>query len=163
MVATSVIAESERIELIDGEIVAMPAKGWQHDIVRTLLAKRWSSRCPVAVAIASETPLSLDPETASEPDIIVFPAPLLSPDVTGDSMLLVVEISDNGVSHDAVVKSVVYAAFGVREYWVIDARRRVTTVHRELGEAGYADVRVFPYATRSHPVQRQSWRCAWQT
>jgi Uma2 family endonuclease len=152
MVATGVIAESERIELIDGEVVAMSAKGRQHEIVRNELVLEWASKRPSDLKLASETPLRLDPETAPEPDIIVFPAPLLSPDVTGDNVLLVVEISDTSVSYDLVVKSVVYAAFGVREYWVIDPRRRVTHLHRQLGADGYADVRVFPYADTVTPL-----------
>jgi Uma2 family endonuclease len=152
MVATGVIAESERIELIDGEVVAMSAKGRQHEIVRVALAHCWSRKCPDELVVASETPLRLDPETAPEPDIILFPASLLAPDVDGASVLLVVEISDTSVSYDLVVKSVVYAAFGVREYWVIDPRKRVTTVHRQLGEKGYADIRQFPYADTIAPL-----------
>jgi Uma2 family endonuclease len=146
MVATGVIAESERIELIDGEVVAMSAKGRQHEIVRIALAHRWSRKSADELVVASETVLRLDPETSPQPDIIVFPALILPPDVNGGSVLLVVEISDSSVSYDLKVKSVVYAAFGVREYWVIDTRRRKTTVHRQPGDSGYADVTEILYA-----------------
>jgi Uma2 family endonuclease len=152
MVATGVIAESERIELIDGEVVAMSAKGRQHEIVRTILTHHWCRRCPDDVAVASETVLRLDPETSPQPDIIVYPSAVLSPDVNGPSVLLVVEVSDTSVSYDLKIKSIVYAAFGVREYWVIDARRRVTHIHRQLGEAGYADVCEFPYVDTIAPL-----------
>jgi Uma2 family endonuclease len=152
MVATGVIAESERIELIDGEVVAMAAKGRQHEIVRVALAHFWSRKCTDELVVASETPLRLDQETAPEPDIILFPASVLAPDVDGASVLLVVEISDSSVSYDLVVKSLVYAAFGVREYWVIDARRRTTTVHRRPADNGYADVVEMPYAMTATPL-----------
>ena len=37
-------------------------------------------------------------------------------------------------------KPAIYAAFGVRELWVIDAARRVTHVHREPTPLGYRDL-----------------------
>jgi Uma2 family endonuclease len=156
MVAAGVIPESERIELIDGEVVAMSAKGRRHEIVRNELALAWSRRLPPELKLATETPLRLDPETAPEPDIIVFPAPLLAPDVNGDSVLLVVEISDSSVSYDLNVKSIVYAAFGVREYWVIDARSLVTTVHRRLNDKGYADICEIPGVDTITPLAAPS-------
>jgi hypothetical protein len=34
----------------------------------------------------------------------------------------------------------VYAAFGVREVWVIDAKRATTWAHRRLGAEGYGEI-----------------------
>ena len=37
------------------------------------------------------------------------------------------------------MKAPLYASFGVREYWVIDARSLTTMVHRQLGSGGYGE------------------------
>ena len=52
----------------------------------------------------------------------------------------VIEISDTSLATDLRSKATFYASFGVREYWVIAARTRVTWVHREPSAAGYAQV-----------------------
>jgi Uma2 family endonuclease len=40
----------------------------------------------------------------------------------------------------------------VREYWVIDARSLVTTVHRQPGPDGYADIRQYGPADLITPL-----------
>jgi Uma2 family endonuclease len=37
-------------------------------------------------------------------------------------------------------KAKLYAAFAVREYWVVDAKTLVTRVHREPDAAGYRTI-----------------------
>ena len=58
--------------------------------------------------------------------------------------LLVVEVADSSLGHDRTVKAARYAAAGVREYWVINARKLETTVLRDPHpETGYADKREY--------------------
>ncbi len=144
MVAAGVIPESERIELIDGEVVAMSPKGRRHEIVRSELALAWLRALPAHVKLTMEVPLQLAAETNPEPDIILYPAAFVAPDVDGATVLLVVEIADSSISYDLQVKAPVYAAFGVREYWVIDARSLVTTIHREPRDGTYSIIREVP-------------------
>jgi Uma2 family endonuclease len=55
--------------------------------------------------------------------------------------LLAIEIGLSSLCFDRGRKAGIYAAFGVRELWVIDGRRRETRVFREPGAEGYALVR----------------------
>lgn len=139
MVATGIVRDDERIELIDGEIVAMSPKGRRHEIIRSALAHRWSREAPEDIMVCQETPLQLDDHVAPEPDIILHPMAILPPDVRGDTVLLVVEIADSSHTYDLETKAPIYAAFGVREYWVIDARTLVTTLHRRPSAGGYEE------------------------
>jgi Uma2 family endonuclease len=139
MLAAGILTEDDNIELIGGEVVTMAAKGARHEILRNELMLYWADRRPRGVKFAEEPPLRLGPYDEPEPDLTLFPASLRVPDVRGDSVLLVVEIADSSLSYDLEVKAPLYAAFGVREYWVIDARSLVTTVHRQPGSGGYAD------------------------
>ncbi len=139
MVAAGILRDDERVELIGGEIVAMSLKGRRHEIIRGALVNSWGKLRPDDVALHSETPLQLDESVAPEPDIILHPTTLLPPDVRGNTVLLAVEISDSSYSYDLQTKAPIYAAFGVREYWVIDAKSLITTVHRKPSATGYAE------------------------
>lgn len=131
MVEAGVLREPEPFELIGGELVAMAPKDRRHEVLRTELTLYWARRMGRDLKFASETPLRLGEHDAPEPDLIVFPAPLLAPDVRADTVLLVVEIADSSLPVDLDTKAPRYAASGVREYWVINVRNLVTTVHRE--------------------------------
>jgi Uma2 family endonuclease len=140
MVEVGILREPEPFELIGGELVAMAPKDRRHEVLRTELALYWGDRRGHDLKIASETPLRLGKHDAPEPDLIVFPANLLAPDVRAYTVLLVVEIADTSLPADLNTKAPRYAASGVREYWVINARNLLATVFREprqTGEYGY--------------------------
>ena len=105
-----------------GELVAMAPKDRRHEVLRTELALYWGDRRGRDLKIVSESPLRLGKHDAPEPDLIVFPASLFAPDVRADTVLLVVEIANSSFPKDMHIKAPRYAAAGVREYWVIDAR-----------------------------------------
>ena len=52
-----------------------------------------------------------------------------------------IEVADSSLSYDLTIKAPLYARFGVREYWVVEAWSLITHVHREPTAAGYASVR----------------------
>jgi Uma2 family endonuclease len=140
MVEVGILREPEPFELIGGELVAMAPKDRRHEVLRTELALYWVNRRARDLKIASGTPLRLGDYDAPEPDLIAYPASLLAPDVRADTVLLVVEVADSSLPTDLNTKRPRYAASGVREYWVIDARSLVTTVHlepRPKGEYAY--------------------------
>ena len=51
-----------------------------------------------------------------------------------------VEVSDSSLSYDLRVKAPLYAAHGVREYWVVDVVRQTVRVHRAPLAGRYTDV-----------------------
>jgi Uma2 family endonuclease len=136
MVEVGILREPEPFELIGGELVAMAAKDRRHEVLRTELALYWGTRLGGDLKIASETPLRLGKHDAPEPDLIAFPASLFAPDVRADTVLLVVEIADTSLVGDLNTKAPRYAASGVRDYWVINARSLITTVFREPRQNG---------------------------
>lgn len=140
MVRAGILREGERVELLAGEIIALPPKGARHEIMRNELVLNWARRLPSEIKFAEEAPLHLSPHNAPEPDIILFPSTLRVPDVTGATVLLVVEIADSSLSYDLKIKGPIYAAFGVREYWVIDPVKVRTTVHRDPRQDGYQSI-----------------------
>jgi Uma2 family endonuclease len=143
MVELGLLHEDERIELIGGEIVPMSPKGNRHETLKLELLEHWIQSAPRSLRLIPETTLRLSPDTYLEPDVLVFPRSLPIARLSGDNVLLAVELSDSSLGYDLGRKPALYARFGVPELWVIDAVRLRTHVHR-LPEGGlYRSVEVF--------------------
>jgi Uma2 family endonuclease len=140
MVEVGLIGEDERLEVLDGEIVPMSPKGSRHEDLKVAIAEFWRARAPADVTIAQETALRLDERTYLEPDFLVFPRSVRRSAATGADVLLVVEVADTSFDYDLNRKPRIYAAFGLRELWVVDAARREIHVHREPSIGGYAHI-----------------------
>ncbi len=140
MVEAGILDDDDRVELIGGELVPMSAKGSRHEGIKVALNLLWGRACPPAFLFAQETALRLDKHNYLEPDFIVFARTTRLVDVKGPDVLLVVEVADSSLDYDLRRKPLVYAAFGVRELWVVDAARRVVHRHHDVGPTGYATV-----------------------
>ena len=55
-------------------------------------------------------------------------------------VLLAIEVAHSSLRFDTTTKARLYAALGVRDYWVIDAETLTTRVHRGPSPQGYASV-----------------------
>ncbi len=152
MVAAGVMEEDERVELIGGELVPMSPKGNQHEVVKIALLRRWYQRAPSEYDLAPETTFRLSEDTYLEPDAVVYESALEPRDLTGPIVLLVVEIADSSRRYDMGRKARLYARFGVRELWVIDAVKLTTRVFRQPAADGYGEVRDFTAAERIVPL-----------
>ena len=152
MVAAGVMEEDERVELIGGELVPMSPKGNHHEVVKTALLARWYRASPGDVLLTPETTFRFSEDTYLEPDVVIYPRASGIRGLTGASVLLVVEIADLSLSYDMGRKSALYASFGVRELWVIDAVRLTTRVFREPAADGYRDARDFAASDRLVPL-----------
>ena len=152
MVAAGVMEEDERVELIGGELVPMSPKGNHHEVVKTALLARWYRASPDDVLLTPETTFRLSEDTYLEPDVVIYPRASGIRGLTGANVLLVVEIADSSLRYDTGRKAALYASFGIRELWVIDAVRLTTRVFREAAADGYRNVREFGAADRLVPL-----------
>ncbi len=134
MVEAGIIDEDERVELIGGELVPMSPKGSHHELVKSAVNFQWGRVCPETcrlIVIYSVEPglLALSPQ----------------------NVLLVVEIADTSLRYDRGRKAGLYALFGVRELWVIDAVKLTTRVFWTPHPDGYRERRDFGAAERMVP------------
>ncbi|MGD9814931.1 MAG: Uma2 family endonuclease [Hyphomonadaceae bacterium] len=139
MVEAGLIDPDERIELLNGEIIEMGSEGEAHWNARAKLVNWLVRRLPESIMLAPDGPLRLSAENEPEPDFYLYPAAMNVNDVRGDSVLLVVEISDTSLSKDKLVKAPLYAAHGVQEYWIIDLTSRTTLVHRAPNAGAFSE------------------------
>jgi Uma2 family endonuclease len=152
IVEAGIISPDERFELIGGEAVPMSPKGYRHEWVKAALNKFWVLSLPEGLTVIPETTLRLDPWTYVEPDFLFYREDTGLEGVTGEKALLAIEVADTSLAYETGRKATVYAAFGLRELWVVDANSLVTTVFREPREGGYAPVTEVDPATDLRPL-----------
>ena len=135
--------EDDRIELIGGELVPMSPKGNRHEVVRGELGQWLTRKLPAEINVYIEPGWRADATHYLEPDIIVFPNSSSLEGLSSADVLLLVEIAHSSLSYDSGRKAKTYAALGVREYWVVNAKTLETIVHLEPGAEGYGKVSTF--------------------
>jgi Uma2 family endonuclease len=137
------IAPDARVELLDGEIVAMAPIGPDHAATVDEFGdtERWRRGVPVRVRV--QGPVRLDAWSEPQPDIAILRA---RPDGYRSShpgpadILLLIEVADSSLLTDRTRKIPLYARAGIVEVWLVDLVARAIEVHRAPGTAGYASV-----------------------
>ena len=152
MVVAGILDEDERVELIEGELVPMSPKGSCHEILKAALNRHWQRACPEGVQISPETTFRLSADTYLEPDFVVYPDEVGLTGIKGANVLLVVEVADTSLRYDRGRKARLYAQFGIRELWSVDAVKMTTRVFRDPSSDGYAAPRDFKAAETVKPL-----------
>jgi Uma2 family endonuclease len=129
--------ENERVELLDGMLVAMSPQSARHATVVSRLNMLLTPALVGRAEVRVQSPFAASDDSEPEPDVAVIP--------TGDYVkdhpshaLLVIEVADSSLRKDRLVKLGLYAAAGTPEYWIVDLQSDVVLVHRDPREGGYA-------------------------
>jgi Uma2 family endonuclease len=130
----------------------MSPKGNQHEVVKSALVDLWIRSRPDDCRLTQETTFRLSEDTCLEPDVVIYPRTSGLRGLTSANVLLVVEIADSSLRYDIGHKAALYASFGVRELWVIDAVRLTTRVFQEPAPDGYRTARDFVPGDRLVPM-----------
>ncbi|MEM9734699.1 MAG: Uma2 family endonuclease [Pseudomonadota bacterium] len=161
-----IINENERFELIGGEVIPMNSKGIFHERLKWWLTRDLMRNLPDAYHVIPETTFYLADDTFVEPDLLIYPAFALE-GLRGPDALLTIEISDSSLPYDLGRKAKLYASFGVRECWTINARTLTVTVHQDPGPLGYRRIRdetvghkLRPFLVEGYSVNLQDFETA---
>jgi Uma2 family endonuclease len=128
----------ERVELLDGEIIAMSPQNSPHAscvnrinaLLIPLLAGTYSVRC--------QAPICLDRQSEPEPDLAVCvhdPDDYESGHPTPEQILLLIEVSDSSLAFDRKRKRAAYARCGIPEYWIVNVPERMVEVSQRPDRA----------------------------
>jgi len=138
LVADGFFEEDEKLELLDGEIVAMAPQGTAHSkaIARlnNLITPSVSGRACVMV----QQPLAASDDSEPEPDLFILPRESLDEDWEDhpSEALCVIEVAVTSQRRDRY-KAGIYARAGVPQLILIDVPRRVALVHRAPRDGEY--------------------------
>lgn len=129
--------EDGSFELWEGELVPMQAKYNRHEIWHRAIYRLLARALPDALAVSGDPSVFFAERTLLQPDVIVVRADILPEDIRGPDLLLVIEIASSSLRHDLSGKARLYAQFGVRHYWVLDAENRRAFVHKLRPDGTY--------------------------
>ena len=139
-----ILKQSDRVELIHGEIVEMSPIGRLHRAfvinLTRLLVMRLADRAVVSVQL----PIVLADDTEPEPDFAILrhrPVPYKEREAHTEDVLLLIEVADTSLAYDRSTKLRLYAEAGIPEYWVVDCTTQCVDVYRTPYADGYRDVR----------------------
>jgi Uma2 family endonuclease len=134
----------QRLELIDGELLQVIAKGTRHtSVVHRLIAVTQAvldTHSESALQLRVESPLDLGPANEPEPDLALVARrddDYWTAHPTAADTALVIEVSDTSLTFDLEAKARLYAASGIPAYWVIDVQ--TPCLHRVREAPGPAD------------------------
>lgn len=132
MVDAGVFDEDERLELLEGMVVAMAPQGIPHVKALTTLTRLM---CRVTegtdLEVRPQNPLTLA-RSEPEPDLAITETRARWPRGRHpETALLVVEVASESLRRDLGPKAMIYAEAAVGEYWVIDVDRQVIHVHTD--------------------------------
>ena len=121
LVDEGVLDADDRVELLDGVIVAMAPQRPGHAGTIDRVARALRRAVGARARIREDKPLVLAPFSVPEPEVAVValdPHDYLRAHPT--TALLVVEVSDSSLPQDRLTKAHIYAGAGIPEYWIVD-------------------------------------------
>jgi Uma2 family endonuclease len=142
MAVAGVFTPTERLELLDGEIVEMSPTGRRHVACVDRLAEQLFRAVQGQAIVRVQSPTPLGEHATPQPDVAIlrrrsdFFAEAPS---TAADLLLVIEVVDTSLEYDRA-KWPLYARAGVPEAWLVDLNREVLEVHRDPVGDGYRSV-----------------------
>ncbi len=145
MADAGILADGERVELIDGEIIQMSPIGDRHG--GCVRRGNWFLQRAVgdSAMVSVQSPVRLDTRSEPEPDIALLRWRddfYSSGHPTPADVLLLVEIADSSRAYDRQIKVPLYARFGIPEVWLAELGPDTVTAYRDPTPDGYRTIQV---------------------
>jgi len=140
MAEAGVLAQGERVELIEGEVIDMAPISSRHAALTNKLNSRLTQAVGERAIVAVQQPIRLSQYSELQPDISLLkprtdfydashPAPA--------DILLLIEVSNSSIRYDREVKIPLYARHSIPEVWLIDVQAKEVICLSEPTADGY--------------------------
>ena len=138
-----ILGPDDRVELIEGELIAMAPIGSYHAGTVTGLTHRLVVETHRRALVSVQNPIRLDDHNEPQPDFA-----LLRPREDGyrdalpgpADILLVIEVAESSLAYDRTIKANLYARSGIPELWIVDLTGARVLLFRDPSPEGYRDV-----------------------
>jgi Uma2 family endonuclease len=163
MAETGILSPTDRVELIEGEIVKVSAQGPPHRAAVARATQTMILTLGGRAQVHAQGPARLNLFNVPEPDLM-----LLRPrsdfyssfHPAGADIFLIVEVADTTLNYDRTVKAGIYARLGVREYWIADLNADSLLRHTKPTLGIYREVASFSRGQRLSPELLPDWSIA---
>jgi Uma2 family endonuclease len=122
MIEKGILTKEDRVELINGEIVAKMSIGKKHALGVRRLVRLFGSTVGDRAIVDPQNPLILD-DSEPEPDVNLLKMRddlYASRKPRAADVLLLVEVADFSLDDDREVKGPLYARNRIPEYWIVN-------------------------------------------
>ncbi|MEK6699452.1 MAG: Uma2 family endonuclease [Nitrospirota bacterium] len=143
--------EDKRYELIEGELLMTPSPKMDHQRISLRLVsrmERFVEEKSLGEVLEAPADVYLDEESVVQPDILFISKDRIGiigeDNVKGAPDLVVEILSESTAYRDTVQKKVLYARFGVKEYWIVAPREKFIEIY-SLKNKEYGLVKTYFY------------------
>ncbi|WP_448605575.1 Uma2 family endonuclease [Thermoflexus hugenholtzii] len=145
MAEAGILSEDDRVELIEGELVAMSPIGSRHAGVVDRLNYLLSRRAGEGIIVRVQNPLRLSAHSEPQPDVALLryrPDFYASAHPGPEDILLIVEVAETSADYDRSVKIPLYARHGIPEAWLVDLLEERIEIYRHPTPQGYRSLHI---------------------
>jgi Uma2 family endonuclease len=154
---TGVLLPSERVELLNGQIIRMAPIGEKHrtivDKLNYVLVDKPRKRYQVSI----DQPIRIEDFNEPQPDVVLYKRGVENRHPTPEDIYLVIEVADTTLDYDSGDKLRAYEKGGIREYWIFDLGQKTVNIYklppqkhiytREAKTRGFIAPQAFPDVT----------------
>jgi Uma2 family endonuclease len=136
-----ILGERDRVELIEGELVAMAPIGSYHAGTVNKLNHALVRVVGEHAVVSVQGPVRLDDFSEPEPDFALLKP---RPDFYQGAhpgpadVLLLIEVADSSLNYDRAVKRALYARHAIAEFWIVNLTGGEVEICRQPKPDGYA-------------------------
>lgn len=142
MALAGLLDETDRVELIEGELIDMAPIGSKHAFIVNRLSQTFSTKAGRQYFVSTQNPVQLGERSEPQPDIALLRlGDYMDKLPTAGEVLLIVEVSQTTIDYDREVKLALYALHGIPEVWLLDVNAGELTIYREPAEGQYRLIR----------------------
>lgn len=148
------ILDNRRVELLKGEIIEMSPEGEPHAYFSSEAGEYLIKLLGDRATIRLDKPITLTNNSEPQPDIAIVQRlgrEYLEHHPYPENIFWLIEYADSSLEKDLEIKSKIYAEVNIREYWVVNLKRRNLIVFREPQDGEYASKSTLTSGT-IHPL-----------
>ena len=135
--------DSDRLELINGEVKPMSPIGRKHGACINRLVARFTQRLGTRIVLSVQNSIRLDDNSQPQPDLAIlkprddfYESGLPTP----EDILLIIEVADSSIDYDRDVKSPLYSTAGIPEMWLFDVNQKIIEAYSQPSRFGYKQI-----------------------